>query len=275
MSTQIDSRALISPSAQLGKDAKIGPYAVIGENVKIGASCVIDSFAQVLGYTEIGKNCHIFPYAVVGNIPQDLKYKNERSFLIIGDNNRIREFVTINPGTDKDTKTIIGNNNLIMAYSHVAHDCKVGDDNIFANSATLAGYVEIGNKVLIGGLVAVHQFCRLGDSSTVGGCSKVVQDVPPYSMCDGHPAMVWGINLVGLKRAQFSSSVIRTLKKAFKILFFEDHTFSESKIIIKRDLPPSEELDRLLEFISSSKRGACRQCIHSKHSTKGSTRSIK
>jgi len=272
MSTQIDSRALVNPSAQLGKDVKIGPYAVIGDNVKIGAACVIDSFAQVLGYTEIGKNCHIFPYAVVGNIPQDLKYKNERSFLIIGDNNRIREFVTINPGTDKDTKTIIGNNNLIMAYSHVAHDCRVGDGNIFANSATLAGYVEIGNKVLIGGLVAVHQFCRLGDSSTVGGCSKVVQDVPPYSMCDGHPAMVWGINLVGLKRAQFSSSVIGILKKAFKILFFEDHTFSESKLIIQRDLPPSEELSRLLEFISSSKRGICKQCAHSKHSAKGNTR---
>ncbi len=255
MSVQINPKAMVSPKAQLGKGVKIGPYAVIADNVKIGPDCVIDSFAQVLGYTELGQGCHIFPYAVVGNIPQDLKYKGDKSFLIIGNNNRIREFVTINPGTDKGAKTIIGSDNLIMAYSHIAHDCKIGDGNVFANSATLAGYVTVGNRAVIGGLVAIHQFCRLGDFSIIGGCSKVVQDIPPFSMCDGHPAVICGLNLVGLKRAKFPSSTIRTLKKAFKIIFFESHLIAQSKELVQKDLPPLEELEYLFEFISSSKRG--------------------
>jgi len=255
MSTQIDPKAMVSSSAQIAEGVKIGPYAVIAENVKIGANCVIDSFAQVLGYTEIGKECHIFPYAVVGNIPQDLKYKGERSFLIIGNNNRIREFVTINPGTEQDTKTIIGNNNLIMAYSHIAHDCILGDDNVLANSATLAGYVELKNNVVIGGLVAVHQFCRVGDFAIVGGCSKVERDIPPYSMCDGHPAAVCGLNLVGLRRAKFPSSVIKNLKEAFNILFFKNHTFAEAQELIQDKITSLREIDLLLKFISSSKRG--------------------
>lgn len=255
MSVKIDSKAMISPCARLGKNITVGPYATIGENVTIGDDCVIDSFAQVLGYTNIGKECHIFPYAVVGNIPQDLKYKGDKSFLVIGDKNRIREFVTINPGTDRDAKTVIGNDNLIMAYSHIAHDCIIGDGNVLANCATLAGYVEMGNKGVIGGLVAVHQFCRLGDFSIVGGCSKVVQDIPPYSMCDGHPAKICGLNLLGLKRAKFTSSTVKLLKKAFKIIFFENHPFDEAKILAKNELSSLGELDYLIDFISSSKRG--------------------
>ena len=258
MSVQIDPRAIVSPKAQIGKDVKIGPYAVIADKAKIGAGCVIDSFAQVLGHTTLGCDCHIFPYAVVGNIPQDLKYKGEISFLVIGDNNRIREFVTINPGTEKNSTTTIGNNNLIMAYSHIAHDCEIGNDNVFANVATLAGYVKVGNKIVVGGLVAVHQFCRLGDFSMIGGCSKVVQDIPPYSVCDGHPAAIHGLNLVGLRRAKFSASAIGGLKKAFKIIFFKNHSLIQSKKIIQKNLPPSKELKNLLEFISSSKRGICR-----------------
>jgi len=255
MSVQIDPKAMVSPKAQLGEGVKIGPYAVIGENVKIGPDCVIDSFAQVLGHTELGQGCHLFPYAVVGNIPQDLKYKGDKSFLIIGNNNKVREFVTINPGTDEGAKTIIGSNNLIMAYSHIAHDCTIGDGNVFANSATLAGYVTVGNRVVIGGLVAIHQFCRLGDFSIIGGCSKVVQDIPPFSMSDGHPATICGLNIVGLKRAKFPSSTIRTLKKAFKIIFFENHPTAQSKELVQKNLPPLKELEYLFEFILSSKRG--------------------
>lgn len=255
MSKKIDSRAMVSPTAQIAEGVTIGPFAVIGENVKIGPNCTIDSFAQVLGHTEISEKCHIFPYAVVGNIPQDLKYKGEKSFLVIGSNNCIREFVTINPGTEKDSKTVIGNNNLIMAYSHIAHDCQIGSDNVFANAATLAGHVTIGNKVVIGGLVAVHQFCRLGDLSIVGGCSKVVQDIVPYSMVDGHPAKVCGINLIGLRRAKLNSQAVSNLKKAFKILFFENHSFDKAKALISQSLPKQKELDCLLQFISSSKRG--------------------
>lgn len=255
MANKIDSRALLSPTAQLADNVTIGPFATIGERVKIGSNVVIDSFAQILGDTKVGDGCHIFPYAVIGNVPQDLKYKGQKSFLIIGNNNCIREFVTINPGTEEGAKTIIGNNNLIMAYSHVAHDCLIGSDNVLANAATLAGYVEIGNKVVIGGLVAVHQFCRLGDLSIVGGCSKVVQDIAPYSMSDGHPASVRGVNLIGLRRAKLDSAAIANLKKAFKILFFENHTFDKAKSLISESLPPQKELEYLLSFVSSSKRG--------------------
>ncbi len=255
MSNKIHPTAMVSPSAKLGKGVEIGPYATIGEDVSLGDFCIIDSFAQVLGYTTVGQGCHIFPYAVIGNIPQDLKYKGERSYLIIGDNNRIREFVTINPGTDKDSKTIIGSNNLIMAYSHIAHDCIIGDSNILANGATLAGYVEIANKVVVGGLVAIHQFCRLGEFAIVGGCSKVVQDLPPFSMSDGHPAVIRGLNLVGLRRAGFSNKIINSLKKAFKTLFFENHPYKKGIELVKKEFSQSDQINSLLTFISASKRG--------------------
>ncbi len=255
MACQIDPRAIIKPSLKLGKNVTIGPYAVVGDHVNIGDGCVIDGFSQVLGYTEVGEGCHIFPYAVIGNIPQDLKYKGQKSYLVIGKNNRIREFVTINPGTEKGAQTIIGNNNLIMAYSHIAHDCVIGNDNILANAATLAGYVTVGNAAVIGGLVAIHQFCRIGDYAIVGGCSKVVQDIPPYTMCDGHPAVVCGLNLVGLRRAGFSAATIGSLKKASRILFFENHPFDKAKELIQNDFSPSKEIKNLLSFISSSKRG--------------------
>jgi len=255
MAKSIHNTAMVSSAASLADNVKVGPYAVIEDNVKIGKGTVIDAFAQVIGYTEIGKNCRIFSYSVIGSIPQDLKYKNERSFLIIGDNNTIREYVTINPGTKKDSKTVIGSNNLIMAYSHIAHDCVIGNGNILANAATLAGYVQIEDKVVIGGLVAIHQFCRLGSFSIAGGCSKVVQDIPPYSMCDGHPAKVRGLNLLGLRRAGFSSQRINDLKKAFKVIFFENHSISEAVRVVKENFSISKDINNLLEFISSSKRG--------------------
>jgi UDP-N-acetylglucosamine acyltransferase len=255
MSNKIDSRAMVHPSAIIGKGTVVGPYATIGENVKIGENCCIDSFAQVLGHTEIGKGSRIFSYAVVGNIPQDLKYKGDISYLIIGKNNKIREFVTINPGTDQGSKTIIGDDNLLMAYSHVAHDCVVGNNNILANNATLAGYVTVGNKVVIGGLVAIHQFCRVGDYAIIGGCSKVVQDIPPYSMNDGHPTVVCGVNIIGLRRGGFSRATIQSLRKASKILFHEKHSLDEAKKIVNESLPKLAEIDLLLEFVSSTKRG--------------------
>ncbi|MCM8786957.1 MAG: acyl-ACP--UDP-N-acetylglucosamine O-acyltransferase [Candidatus Omnitrophica bacterium] len=257
MSKNIHPTAIVSKKANIEEDVTIGPFAIIGENVKIGVGTIIDAFAQILGYTVVGKNCHIFSYAIIGNTPQDLKYKGEKSYLIIGDNNKIREFVTIHPGTERNSKTIIGNNNLIMAYSHIAHDCKIGENNILANAATLAGHVIIENNVVVGGLAAIHQFCRIGSFSIIGGCSKVVQDVPPYSMCDGHPAVIQSINLVGLRRANFSSQKIQLIKKAFKILFFQNHPFNIAKKLIEKQLPPSEEISYLLNFISSSKRGIC------------------
>lgn len=259
MPIKIDKKAIVSEKAVLGPSVTIGPYAIIGPDVKIGAGSSIDAFAQVIGNTTIGKNCHIFSHAAIGNVPQDLKYNGERSFLAVGDNNIIREFVTMNLGTEKDSKTIIGNNNLIMAYSHIAHDCVIGNNNVLANCATLAGHVTIEDKVTIGGLVAIHQFCRLGLLSIVGGCSKVVQDVAPFSMSDGHPSVTCGLNLIGLKRANFSLEAIRVLKKAFKILFFEGHPFDKAKELVKKELPSTKELNYLFSFISSSKRGLGRQ----------------
>ncbi|MEI8350457.1 MAG: acyl-ACP--UDP-N-acetylglucosamine O-acyltransferase [Candidatus Omnitrophota bacterium] len=258
MSTQIHPHAIVSPTACLDENVIIGPYAVIGEHVKIGSKTVIDSFAQVTGHTEVGSNCRIFSYAVLGNPPQDLKYKGERSFLVVGKNNIIREFVTMNLGTEKDSKTVVGDNNLIMAYSHIAHDCCIGNENVLANCATLAGHVTIEDRVVIGGLVAIHQFCRLGTLSIVGGCSKVVQDIPPYSMCDGHPAVVYGLNLVGLRRARFSATTVGTLKKAFKILFFDNHPFDKAREIATKELSLSEEVTYLLNFLATSKRGISR-----------------
>ncbi|MCK4809828.1 MAG: acyl-ACP--UDP-N-acetylglucosamine O-acyltransferase [Candidatus Omnitrophica bacterium] len=258
MSVRIDSKAMVHPNAYLDENVRVGPYAVIGENVKVGSSTVIEGFAHILGYTEIGENCRISPYAMVGSLPQDLKYKGEKSFLFIGDNNIIREFVTINPGTEENSKTSIGDDNLIMVYSHIAHNCKIGNSNIFANTATLAGHVEIEDKVVIGGLVALHQFCRIGSFSIIGGCSKVVQDVPPYSLCDGHPVKVRGINFIGLKRAGFAKESIEIVKKAFKIIFFENHSKNQARELIKNNLPPLPEIGYLLDFISSSKRGICK-----------------
>lgn len=255
MSVQIHPTAIVNEGAQLGNNVRIGPYAIISDNVKIGDSSVIEPFVNIGEYSEIGRECRIFNGAVIGSISQDLKYKNTKSFLVIGDNNTIREFVTINRGTEEDSKTVIGNSNHIMAYSHIAHDCTIGDENIFANCATLAGYVEVGSKSVIGGLTAVHQFCRIGSFAIVGGCSKVVQDIPPYSMCDGHPAGVRGLNLIGLRRAEFDQNVIRCLKKAFKILFFENHPFDKARDLVQKDVTLLKEIDCLLRFISSSKRG--------------------
>lgn len=255
MTKNIDSRAIVDPLAKIGEGVKIGPYAIVAKDAEIGQGTIIEPFAQVLGHTKVGSNCHIFSQAVVGSIPQDLKYKGEISYLVVGDNNKIREFVTINPGTEKGAKTIIGNNNLIMAYSHIAHDCIIGDENVLANGATLAGYVDVGDSVVVGGLVAIHQFCRLGDYSIVGGCSKVVQDVPPYAMCDGHPAVVRALNSIGLKRKNFSLPAIKDLKKAFKILFFSDHPFDEAKKVTEETIGSIDSVKFLLDFISSSKRG--------------------
>lgn len=259
MAVNIDKNAIVDSKAELGENVTIGPFAIIGPDVKIGSGSIIDGFAQVVGTTRIGKNCHIFSYAAIGNPPQDLKYKGERSFLIVGDGNVIREFVTMNVGTEKDSKTIIGNNNLVMAYSHIAHDCLIGDNNVLANCATLAGHVTIEDRVTVGGIVAIHQFCRLGKLSIVGGCSKVVQDVPPFSMSDGHPSAVCGLNTIGLRRAKIPSESLSSLKKAFKVLFFDNHSLDKAKELVESEISGSKEIEYLLQFISSSKRGIGRK----------------
>jgi len=250
--------AIIHPKAKVADDVKVGPYSLIGEYVKISSGCDIGANCVIKGHTSIGRNCKIFTGAVIGSPPQDLKYKNEVTFLEIGDNNTIREYVTINPATKKNKKTIIGNNNLIMAYSHIAHDCLIGNNTIIANAGTLAGYVTIEDYAVVGGLVAIHQFVRVGSYSIIGGCSKVVQDVVPYSMCDGHPAKVYGLNVIGLKRANFPPNIRRDLRKAFKILFKSQLSLSHAIKRINEEIEKSHEITYLINFIKNSKRGICR-----------------
>lgn len=254
----IHPTAIVHPKAKLAQDLVVGPYSTIDENVVIGPGTWIGSRVSVEGWTEIGKGCRIFTGAVIGSISQDRKYRGEKSRLVIGDNNTIREYVTVNLGTDDASFTTIGNNNLLMAYSHIAHDCIIKDRVVLANGATLAGHVLIEDGAVIGGLVAIHQLARVGTMAIVGGCSKVVKDVPPYSMVDGHPTKVYGLNSVGLRRAKMSAEVKSHLKHAFKILYKSELSIPTALERIKKDISSSPEIDHLINFVKSSKRGICR-----------------
>lgn len=254
---QIHSTAIIAKGAQIDQDVEIGPYSMIGDKVKIGAGTKVGSFCVIENDTTIGAGCKIFTGACIGSIPQDLKYSGAPSRVVIGDNNVIREYVTVNLATTEGAATVVGSNNLIMAYSHVAHDCLIGDHCIIANAGTLAGHVTIEDRVVVGGLVAVHQFVRIGTLAIIGGCSKVVTDIPPYSTCDGHPARFYGLNLVGLKRAGVSAESIHELKAAYRIFFQSGLNKKHALEEMKKTLQMSKEIDHLISFISSSSRGLC------------------
>ena len=258
INTHIQSTAQISPGAQLAEDVEIGHYAIIGPEVKIDAGTKVGGHCVITGKTTIGKNCQIFTGAVIGSIPQDLKYRGEETEIIIGDNNVIREYVTINLGTAASGKTVIGNNNLIMAYAHIAHDCVIGNHVVIANVGTLAGHIVIEDKAILGGLAAVHQFVRIGTLSIVGGCSKVNQDIPPYLLCDGNPVKVRSLNKIGLERAGMSKEARINLKHAFTILFNSGLTIPHALKKVEAELPNLAELTRLLNFIKDSQRGICR-----------------
>ena len=258
INTSIQSTAQISPEASLAPDVEVGHYAVIGPQARIGGGTKIGAHCLITGDTTIGKNCRIFSGAVIGTIPQDLKYKGEKTKVIIGDNNIIREYATINLGTSASGQTVIGNNNLIMAYAHIAHDCVVGNHVVLANVGTLAGHIVIEDRAILGGLAAVHQFVRIGYLSIVGGCSKVIQDIPPYAMCDGHPARVRSLNKVGLKRLGASKEAMASLKHAFTVLFNSGLSIPHALKKVAQDLPPSSEVTHLTDFIKNSKRGICR-----------------
>jgi UDP-N-acetylglucosamine acyltransferase len=252
--------AIVSKKAKLAEDVYVGPYAIISDNVTIGAKTKIGSFCVIEGNTTIGADCEIFTGAVIGSRPQDLKYKGEKVFLEIGDGNIIREYCTFNPGTEEGSKTIVGNRNLFMAYSHVAHDCKVGSDCVIANNGTLAGHVTLEDRTVVGGLVAIHQFVRVGTFSIIGGCSKVVQDVPPYSTCDGHPARIYGLNLVGLRRHDVPRESIQELNRAFKILFDDGHILKHSLEKVEKEVKMNKEVSHLVDFIKGSQRGLAHSC---------------
>lgn len=263
---KIDKTAIVSKKAKLGKDVAVGPYSVISDNVVIGAGVTIHSHCLIEGNTAIGQGCQIFTGAVIGSRPQDLKYKGEKSFLEIGQNNIIREYCTLNPATADGAKTMVGDDNLLMAYSHIAHDCKVGNHCIIANGGTLAGHVTIEDRAVIGGLVAIHQFVRVGRLSIIGGCSKVVQDIPPYSTCDGHPARVYGLNLVGLRRQNIPRDSLKQLHQVFGILFNQGLTPKRALQELEKEIKPCPEVAYLIDFIKGSQRGISRSCRVSKDS---------
>ncbi len=257
---RIHPSAIVSPKAKLADSVSVGPFSIISDNVAIGADTKIGSHCVIEGNTAIGKGCEIFTGAVVGSRPQDLKFKGEKVFLEIGNNNIIREYCTLNPGTQEGGKTLIGDNNLLMAYSHIAHDCRVGNGCVLANNCTLAGHVTIEDKAVIGGIVAIHQFVRIGMLSIIGGCSKVVQDIPPFSTCDGHPARVYGLNLIGLRRKGVSKDSIKQIDQAFKIFFNSGLSLKHALERVEKELQKTEEISYLVNFAKNSERGMARSC---------------
>lgn len=257
---QIHSSAIISPKAKIEPTVTVGPFTIIGDNVSIGANTVIGAHCVIEGNTSIGNGCEIFTGAVIGSRPQDLKFKGEDVFLEIGNNNIIREYCTLNPGTGQGGKTGVGDNNLLMAYSHVAHDCRLGSGCVLANNSTLAGHVTIEDKAVVGGIVAIHQFVRVGMLSIIGGCSKVVQDIPPFSTCDGHPARVYGLNLIGLRRKGVSRESIRQIDQVFKLIFNSGLSAKHAVEKVEKELTGNEEIAYLVNFIRNSERGLSRSC---------------
>lgn len=258
----IHNTAIVDKKAKVADDVEVGPYSVIGPNVEIGSGTKVAAHCVIDGWTAIGRNCNIFSSAVIGGIPQDLKFKGKRSFVRIGDNSTIREFVTINRATGEDSATTIGNNNLIMAYTHIAHDCKIGNSVVIANACTFAGHITVEDNAIIGGMVGIHQFVHIGALAIIGGCSKVVKHIPPYATADGHPTKIYGLNVIGLNRAGISGESKAMLKRAFKILFNSGLSFPHALLEIEKTMPPFNELKHLIHFLKTvnagTKRGVCR-----------------
>ena len=251
MPTVIHPTAVIAESAELHPTVQVGPYAVIGEQVKVGAGTTIGAHVVIEGPTEIGSGNRIFPGAAIGLEPQDLKYVGAPSRVKIGDNNQIREFVTVNRSTYAGESTVIGNGNLLMAYVHVAHNCIVEDSVVIANAVSLAGHVKIESKAVIGGVLGIHQFVHIGKMAMVGGMSKVVRDVPPFMLVEGCPCLVRSLNLVGLKRAGLTSADLAILKNAFRILYRSDKLFSEALNELEL-LSENKYIRQLYQFLTMS-----------------------
>ncbi|CAG37672.1 probable acyl-[acyl-carrier-protein]--UDP-N-acetylglucosamine O-acyltransferase [Desulfotalea psychrophila LSv54] len=259
----IHPTAVIDPKAELDTSVHVGPYAVIGEGVRIGAGSRVEAHSVVSGPTTLGERNFIGSFATIGGAPQDLSYSGEPTELIIGNDNQIREYASIHRGTPSGHgKTVIGNNNLLMAYTHVAHDCILGNHIILANVATLAGHVEVGDRASIGGLVAIHQFCRIGEYSYVGGLSGLSLDVPPYIIVSGTRGntRISGINKIGLKRNGFSRETINEIKEAFRLIFRSPNLLMKDAINLAHEqYPHNLEVEKLVTFFRESKRGVVKQ----------------
>lgn len=251
----IHPSAIIHKNARIGKDCEIGPYCVIGENVGLGDRCRLLSHVVVDGHTAIGADNQFFPFSSIGLRTQDRKWKGGVTRTCIGNRNIIRESVTINSATGDGESTVIGSDNLLLAYCHVAHNVALGNHVILSNAATLAGHVIVEDFAVIGGLAGIHQFCRIGKHSMTGGCSKVVRDVPPFMLSDGNPARTRAVNKIGLERHGFAAETQNTLRQAHKILFRSGLNTSAAAAQIQKELPISPEIRLLIQFIQNSQRG--------------------
>jgi len=254
----IHPTAIVDAGAELDEGVKIGPYSIIGAHVKIGKGAKIMGHVYLDGWTTIGPDCTIFPFASIGTQTQDLKYKGAVTFVEIGEHTTLREYVTVNSGTNEGDVTRVGARCHIMAYSHVAHQCLVGNNVIISNAGTLAGHVIVEDYAVIGGLCGIHQFVRIGRMCIIGGCSKATQDIPPYMIADGNPATIHGLNMVGIQRHNVPEEARRILKDAHRIIFRQNLTVNQALETIKKELPSCPELEHLTSFIASSERGITR-----------------
>jgi UDP-N-acetylglucosamine acyltransferase len=250
----IHPTAVIHPKAQIGDGCEVGPFCVVGEHVVLGARCRIHSHVVIDGHTVLGSENEIFPFSSIGLKTQDLKWKGGLTRTEIGDQNTFREYVTIHSATTDGNATVIGSHNHILAYSHVAHDCRIGSHIIMSNSATLGGHVMVEDYAVVS-LSAVHQFCRIGKMAMIGGCSKVVQDVPPFMLADGNPAETRTVNKVGMDRNGVSETAQAAVRQAYKLLFREKLTISNALTRIEQEIPTCPEIQHLLQFVRSSERG--------------------
>ena len=251
----IHSTAVVYPKAQVGADCEIGPYCVVGENVVLGPRCRLHAHVVIDGHTRLGEGNEIFPFASIGLKTQDLKWKGGLTRTEIGNHNTFREYVTIHSATGDGEATVVGSDNHILAYSHLAHNVRVGNHVIMSNVATLAGHVTVEDYAVVGGLAAVHQFCRVGKMSMIGGCSKVVQDVPPFMVVDGNPGETRTVNKVGMERHGIPEAAQVALRQAYKILFRDGLAISNALARIEKELPELPEIEYLKEFVRASERG--------------------
>jgi len=255
VNNRIHPTAIIDPSAEIEPDVEIGPYSIIGKNVQIGAGTILHAHVTIEQNTRLGSNCEIFTGAIIGGPPQDVKYRNEDTFLVIGDNNTLRECVTIHRATGEGCATVLGNHNMFMAYVHIGHNCHIGSHVTLASYVGVSGHVTIEDHVNIGGLTGVHQGCWIGMLAMLGGFSKITQNMPPYMLVDGNPARVYDINKIGLRRFGITAKVRNELRQAYKLLYRSSLNMSQALETIEEEIDKSPELEHLLQFIRSSRNG--------------------
>ncbi len=256
--TEVHASAVIAAGAELADGVYVGPYCVIGPHVKVGSGTRVEAHVVLDGYTTIGAKCRIWPFACIGTQSQDVKYKGAITYVEVGDETLLREYVTINAATRDGDVTRVGSKCFLLAYCHVAHGCRVGDQVVMSNGATLAGDVVVEDQAIVGGMTGVHQFCRIGRLCMVGACSKVVKDLPPFTLADGSPAEVRGVNRIGMERRGLPEETRKALKDAYRILYREGLSTTDGVAGVRERIPAIPEVTHLLTFIENSERGIAR-----------------